>query len=125
MVNAKPSLANNVNNIKVGSFKLIVEVEGGKPSDGLVRYLSKDVPELTLEYHTDLLTYYVLSNISYALLYKKTKFLEKNRKMLGLIEFEAVSLTNYEIEARSIPRDKLDERLLGSFDESIDEQEYA
>ena len=49
---------------KISSYKLIVEVLDGKPSDSLVRYLSKDVPDLTLEYHTDLLTYYILPNIS-------------------------------------------------------------
>lgn len=46
------------------SYKLIVEVYDGEPSDSLVRYLSKDVPDLTLEYHTELLTYYILPNIS-------------------------------------------------------------
>ena len=45
-------------------YKLIVEVYDGEPSDSLVRYLSKDVPDLTLEYHTELLTYYILPNIS-------------------------------------------------------------
>ena len=49
---------------KIASYKLIVEVLDGRPSDSLVRYLSKDVPDLTLEYHTDLLTYYILPNIS-------------------------------------------------------------
>jgi len=38
---------------KIGSYKLIAEVVDGKPSDNLVRYLSKDVPDLTLEYQSD------------------------------------------------------------------------
>ena len=49
---------------QIGSYKLVVEVEDNKPCDNLVRYLSKDVPDLTLEYQTEYLTYYILPNIS-------------------------------------------------------------
>ena len=49
---------------EIASYKLVVEVFDGKPSESLVRYLSKDIPDLTLEYHTDQLTYYILPNIS-------------------------------------------------------------
>ena len=54
--------------LNIASYKLIIEVVDGKPSDILLRYLSKDCPDLTLEYHTELLTYYILPNISRNLL---------------------------------------------------------
>ena len=50
------------NDQETASYKLIVQVENGKPSEYLVRYLSMDVPQLTLEYHTELLTYFILPN---------------------------------------------------------------
>jgi len=81
----------------IASYKLIVEVMDGKPSDSLVRYLSKDVEDLTMEYHTDLLTYYILPNISKNVLYQKTLFIENNMTMLGLIDFEIVSLPAFEV----------------------------
>lgn len=73
-------------------------MEGGKPSDNLVKYLSNEVEGgITLEYHTDLLTYYILPNIPKSLLHRKSRFMEKNKSILGLINFEFVSLTDFEI----------------------------
>jgi len=94
----------DVDHHNFGSFRLVVEVEGGKPSDSLVRYLSKDVPDLTLEYHTELLTYYILPNISKALLLQKTCFMENNMDLLGLVDFEVVSLPAFEVEQRNLPK---------------------
>jgi len=62
-----------------------------------VRYLSKDVGVLNLEYHTDLQTYYILNNITKNLLFKKADFMERNKTMLGLINFEFVSLHAFEV----------------------------
>ena len=86
----------------VSSYQLIVEVEDRVPSQTLVRYLSKDVPDLTLEYHTELLTYYTLPNITKSVLLKKVQFLEKNKDFLGLIDFEVVSLPSFEVVQRNI-----------------------
>ena len=80
-----------------------MQVEDGKPSDQLVRYLSKDVEILNLEYHTDLLTYYILNNITHTLLLKKANFIEQNKAMLGLISFEFVSLHPFEAIQRDFP----------------------
>ena len=83
---------------KLACYKLIIQVEGGKPSDNLVKYLSSEVDAgLTLEYHTELLTYYILPNIPKSLLHRKSRFMEKNKSILGLINFEFISLTEFEI----------------------------
>lgn len=104
----------------LGSFKLIVQVEGGKPSDNLVRYLSKDVEGLTLEYQTDLLTYYIMPNISKILLHKKSCFMERNMLMLGLINFEFVSLPVFEMAARDIPS-VIPESAIKDYEDSVEE----
>jgi hypothetical protein len=82
---------------QIASYKLVIEAIDNKPSDNLVRYLSKDVPDLTLEYQTEYLTYYILPNISKQILYKKTHFMEKNKGMLGILEYEIVSLPAFEV----------------------------
>ena len=71
-------------------------MEGGKPSDNLVRYLQKETSELILEYTTNMLTYYVVPNISKSLLLKKSNFMENNKQFLGLINFDFVTLPSYE-----------------------------
>ena len=53
------------------SYKLIVEVEGGKASETLVRYLQKDTDELILEYTTDAQYHYIVPNLSKDLLLTK------------------------------------------------------
>lgn len=81
-----------------GSYRLAVQVkDGGKPSDDLIRYLGKDVDDLVLEYQTELLSYFVLPNISKALLSKKAGFMEDNRSLLSIENFEVVSVPLYEI----------------------------
>ena len=62
-----------------------------------MRYLSKDVPDLTLEYQTEYLTYYILPNISKQVLFKKTNFMENNKNMLGILDYELVSLPSFEV----------------------------
>lgn len=101
-----------------------MQVEDGKPSDNLVRYLSKDVEGLTLEYQTDLLTYYIIPNISKALLFKKSCFMEKNMTMLGLVNFEFISLPVFEMAARDIPS-VIPEVAIKDYEESVEEQEFA
>ena len=88
---------------EIASYKLIAQVENGKPSEYLVRYLSMDIPQLTLEYHTELLTYYILPNITKELLLKKVNFLECNMDFLGLINFEFVTLSTFELAKRDLP----------------------
>ena len=107
---------------KIGSYKLIAEVIDSKPSDNLVRYLSKDVPDLTLEYQSDFLTYYVLPNISKHVLLKKTKFMENNKQMLGILDYEIVSLSPFDIAQRNAPQ-VLD--LVKSFEQTVEDQEYT
>lgn len=80
--------------------------------------------ELTLEYQTDLLTYYILPNITRALLQKKASFMEKNMLMLGLINFEFVSLPAFEIAARGIKPD-IPNDAIKDYEDSVEEQEFA
>ena len=75
---------------------------------------------MTLEYHTDLLTYYILPNISNTLLLKKVNFLECNMSMLGLLNFEFVSIPVFEATKRNIPIVVPDE-MKANFDESIED----
>ena len=108
----------------MGSYKIIVQVEGGKPTDHLVRYLKKDLPELELEYNTDLVTYYILPNITKHFLSKKIAFMERNKGMLGLIQFEVISMSAFEIAQRDIlqvipAEDRQD------FGQSIELQEFG
>jgi hypothetical protein len=110
---------------KLSSYKLIVQVYGGKPSDNLVRYLSKDVEELTLEYQTDLLTYYVLPNITKAMLCKKSDFMERNRAMLGIMNFEFVTLPAFEVAARDIPSSIRNAIKDGGYEESVEDQDFG
>ena len=72
----------------VSSYQLIVEVEGGKPSEYLIRYLQKDTEELILEYTTETQHHYILPNLSKELLLTKSNFMEVNKQLLGLIFFE-------------------------------------
>ena len=72
----------------VSSYQLIVEVEGGKPSEYLIRYLQKDTEELILEYTTETQHHYILPNLSKDLLLTKSNFMEVNKQLLGLIFFE-------------------------------------
>ena len=108
------------NDQETASYKLIVQVKNGKPSEYLVRYLSMDVPQLTLEYHTELLTYYILPNITKALLLKKVNFLECNMDFLGLINFEFVSLSTFELAKRDIPI-VVPAEMKENFDESVED----
>ena len=78
------------------SYKLIVQVEGGRPSDNLLRYMQMDGVGVTLEYQTDQQSYYILSNMTMSLLFKKSNFMEINQELLGLINFEFVSVNDYE-----------------------------
>jgi len=110
---------------KIASYKLIVEVLDGKPSDSLVRYLSKDCPDLTLEYHTDLLTYYILPNISKQILFQKATFLENNMNMLGLIDFEIVSLPAFEVAQRNIALPVIPSEVGDGFEDSFDDIDYS
>ena len=54
------------------SYKLIVEVQDGKPSEALVRYLQKDTSELILEYTTSSQCHYIMPNLSKELLLTKS-----------------------------------------------------
>ena len=49
-----------------------------------------------MEYTTDMLTYYVVPNMSKSLLLKKSNFMENNKQFLGLINFDFVTLPGYE-----------------------------
>ena len=82
-----------------------------------------DVPQLTLEYHTELLTYYILPNISNSLLLKKVNFLECNMDMLGLLNFEFVSLSAFELAKRDIPI-VVPSEIKAKFDESVQDQSF-
>ena len=82
-----------------------------------------EVPQLTLEYHTELLTYYILPNITKALLLKKVNFLECNMDFLGLINFEFVSLSAFELARRDIPI-VVPAEMRAKFDESVEDQSF-
>lgn len=89
---------------ELASYKLSVKVEEGKPSNNLVKFLSHDVDAgLTLEFHSEEMTHYILPNIPKSLVYKKSSFMEANKKLLGLLSFEFVSLTELEVSQRNIP----------------------
>ena len=62
----------------VSSYNLIVEVEGGKPSEYLIRYLQKDTDELILEYTTETQYHYIIPNLTKELLQTKSHFMEAN-----------------------------------------------
>jgi len=83
------------------------------------------VVELTLEYQTDLLTYYVLPNITKAMLCKKSDFMERNRAMLGLMNFEFVTLPAFEVAARDIPSTIRNAVREFDFEESVEDQEFG
>ena len=111
---------------KLASYKLSVQVEGGKPSNNLVKYLTHEVEAgLTLEYHSELMTHYILPNIPKSLLHKKSRFMENNKDVLGLINFEFVSLTEFEVAQRNIVDPK---NVIGagadSFEESVEDDVY-
>ena len=112
---------------KLASYKLSVEVVGGKPSNNLVKYLTHEVEAgLTLEYHTEQMTYYILPNIPKSLLHRKSHFMEKNKELLGLINFEFVSLTEFEVAQRNIVDPLHEKNVPGvdSFEESVEENDY-
>jgi len=48
------------------------------------------------------MTYYILPNIPKSLLHRKSLFMENNKDLLGLINFEFVSLTEFEVAQRNI-----------------------
>ena len=102
-----------------------MEVVGGKPSNNLVKYLTHEVEAgLTLEYHSELMTYYILPNIPKSLLHRKSLFMEKNKELLGLISFEFVSLTEFEVAQRNIVDPQNVNLLAESFEESVEENDY-
>ena len=82
---------------------------------------------LTLEYHTDFVTIYILPNIPKSLLHRKSLFMEKNKSILGLLNFEFVSLTEFEVAQRNIvdinPKN-IQGHKITSFEESLDDQDY-
>lgn len=82
---------------------------------------------LTMEYQTDEATYYVLPNISKSLLLKKSRFMEANMQLLGLLSFQFVSLSESEVAQRSLAADAaLRRSALGidSFEESVAGSEF-
>jgi len=92
----------------------------------LVKYLTHEVEAgLTLEYHSDQITYYILPNIPKSLLFKKSRFMEANKSLLGLLNFEFVSLTEFEVAQRNIadPRNR-NAPGLESFKESVEDFDY-
>ena len=93
---------------RAGDYRLVIQSERNntKAHDNLVRYLWKDVPQLSLEYATEKLSYYILPNISKSLLQTKASFLEQNRALLGVVYFDFESLDSFETEKRKIAEDK-------------------
>ena len=72
------------------------------------------------------MTYYILPNIPKSLLHRKSLFMENNKELLGLINFEFVSLTEFEVAQRNIV-DPLNVNKPGdvdSFEESVEDNDY-
>ena len=78
-----------------------------------------------MEYHTELLTYYILPNISKQVLFQKTTFLENNMTMLGLIDFEIVSLPAFEVAQRNIALPCVPNEVADGFEDSFDDIDYT
>ena len=49
------------------------------------------------------MSYYVLTNMTKSLLFKKSNFMEINQALLGLVNFEFVSGTEHDDQSQNIP----------------------